>query len=321
MVKVVGVKFRGAGKVYYFSPAGLTDLKEGTGVIVKTARGLEFGTIAMEETMLKDSALVDKLKDVVRVATEADLRKREENEAKKDQAMTTCRELIRKNRLDMRLIDVDFTFDNNKIVFYFSSDGRVDFRNLVKDLATVFHMRIELRQIGVRDEAKMLGGCGPCGRPLCCASWMHDFRPVSIKMAKNQNLSLNPTKISGICGRLVCCLAYENDVYADLRRDLPATGEKVRTPDGMGRVASVDVLGCKVSVRLYSETAGEEGKEPAEAEIKTYKACELERLASREKTRIPDKRDQEREAEADDLSADKEWEEADPETWTNLLEE
>ena len=216
MVDVVGVRFKTAGKVYFFDPAGL-DINEGESVIVETARGMEFGTVSSGPRKVKEKDIVKPLKKIVRIANEKDIARNEENLKKRDEAMQLCQKKIDKHGLGMKLVDVEYTFDNNKIIFYFTADGRVDFRELVKDLASVFRMRIELRQIGVRDEAKMLGGVGCCGRGLCCHEWMNDFHPVSIKMAKTQNLSLNPVKISGICGRLMCCLKYENDVYTELR--------------------------------------------------------------------------------------------------------
>ncbi|MBR4024324.1 MAG: stage 0 sporulation family protein, partial [Firmicutes bacterium] len=216
MVTVIGVRFKTAGKVYYFDP-GSYDLNIGDNVIVETARGTEFGEVSMANTEVEDSEIVAPLKPIIRIATKQDIIKHEENEKKKARAMELCQEKIDNRGLEMKLIDVEYTFDNSKVIFYFTADGRVDFRELVKDLAAVFRMRIELRQIGVRDEAKMLGGIGSCGRPLCCHSWLTDFEPVSIKMAKVQNLSLNPTKISGICGRLMCCLKYENDIYNEMR--------------------------------------------------------------------------------------------------------
>ena len=216
MVKVVGVKFKTAGKVYYFDPADL-QVEIGTNVIVETARGMEFGTVNMTEKEVHPSEIVSPLKKIIRIAGEKDYKKHKENVQKKERALKLCQEKVAKHKLEMKLIDVEYTFDNSKIIFYFTADGRVDFRELVKDLAGVFKMRIELRQIGVRDEAKMVGGIGTCGRSLCCHSWLSEFEPVSIKMAKVQNLSLNPTKISGICGRLMCCLKYENDVYSELK--------------------------------------------------------------------------------------------------------
>ncbi|HUM56499.1 MAG TPA: stage 0 sporulation family protein, partial [Bacillota bacterium] len=217
MVNVVGIKFKNAGKVYYFDP-GEFELSLGDSVIVETARGMEFGTVTREAADVKKSEIVQPLKKIVRKADEKDRKIYEENLHKKQKALELCQEKIEKHELDMKLIDVEYTFDNNKIIFYFTSDGRVDFRELVRDLAGVFRMRIELRQIGVRDEAKMLGGIGNCGKGLCCHEWLSDFEPVSIKMAKLQNLSLNPTKISGICGRLMCCLKYENDVYMEMKK-------------------------------------------------------------------------------------------------------
>ena len=254
MVKVIGVRFKTAGKVYYFDPGEL-ELEIGANVIVETARGMEFGTVSMEATTVDEDNIVAPLKRIVRVACEEDYRQHQENVKKKEKAMALCQEKIDKHGLVMKLIDVEYTFDKSKIIFYFTADGRVDFRELVKDLASVFKMRIELRQIGVRDEAKMLGGIGSCGRSLCCHSWLADFEPVSIKMAKVQNLSLNPAKISGICGRLMCCLKYENDIYMELRRGMPDIGEKVKTPDGLGKVVETVLLENKVKVRLYVDDA------------------------------------------------------------------
>ncbi|MGN0672183.1 MAG: stage 0 sporulation family protein, partial [Anaerovoracaceae bacterium] len=225
MVSVVGVRFRSAGKIYFFDP-GEFEIHDEDGVIVETARGMEFGTVAGEIQEIRDDELISPLKKVIRLADEKDFAKHEENLAKKERTMAICQEKIEKHGLDMKLVDVEYTFDNSKVIFYFTSDGRVDFRELVKDLASVFKMRIELRQIGVRDVAKMLGGIGCCGKNLCCASWLSDFHPVSIKMAKVQNLSLNPTKISGVCGRLICCLKYENDLYVEMRKGMPETGER-----------------------------------------------------------------------------------------------
>ncbi len=283
MITVTGVRFRNTGKVYYFDPGKHTDLKAGTGVIVETARGLEFGTVSMPPTEVKEMDVVKPLKKVVRIATEADIRKKEENENKRSEAMRLCQEKIDKHKLDMKLIDVEYTFDNNKIVFYFTADGRVDFRDLVKDLASVFRMRIELRQIGVRDEAKMIGGCGPCGKAFCCASWMSDFQPVSIKMAKTQNLSLNPAKISGICGRLMCCLKYENDVYVELRKGMPDGGERVQTPDGNGKVIDTNLLQGKIRVRLFTGEKEEDGSEKLSADIYTYDRDDVKRLNPKKK--------------------------------------
>lgn len=277
MVKVAGVKFKNAGKVYYFDPDE-HQVEPGDFVIVETARGLEFGTVSMEITEVSDDEVVQPLKKIIRIADENDIKRHDENEKKKVKALKLCQEKIDKHGLEMKLIDVEYTFDNNKIIFYFTADGRVDFRELVKDLAGVFKMRIELRQIGVRDEAKMLGGIGSCGKSLCCSTWLSDFEPVSIKMAKVQNLSLNPTKISGICGRLMCCLKYENDVYMELRRGLPDSGEKVKTADGMGKVIETNILESKVKVRLYTGEKDEDGQEKLGTEIYTYKKEEIKRL-------------------------------------------
>ncbi len=283
MVRVAGVKFKTAGKVYYFDPDNL-DIKAGDDVIVETARGMEFGTVTMDVTEVAESDIVSPLKKIVRVANEKDHKQHIENVKKKEKALKLCQEKVDKHGLVMKLIDVEYTFDNSKIVFYFTADGRVDFRELVKDLAGVFKMRIELRQIGVRDEAKMLGGIGSCGRALCCHSWLADFEPVSIKMAKVQNLSLNPTKISGICGRLMCCLKYENDIYMELRKGMPEVGEKVKTPDGIGKVVDTVLLERLVKVRLYTEDMPkgkkdnhEEQEEKLSSDIYTYKKDEIRR--------------------------------------------
>ena len=280
MVKVAGVRFKSAGKVYFFDP-GEFNVEINDPVIVETARGLEFGTVTMGITDIKEGDVVQPLKKIVRMATDEDIRRHNENEKKKAKAMAQCQEKVDKHGLEMKLIDVEYTFDNNKIIFYFTADGRVDFRELVKDLASVFKMRIELRQIGVRDEAKMLGGIGSCGRSLCCNSWLADFEPVSIKMAKVQNLSLNPTKISGICGRLMCCLKYENDLYTELRKGLPDNGEKVKTKDGMGKVVDSNILESKVRVRLYTGEKDDNGEEKLGTEIFTYGKEEVRRLGQK----------------------------------------
>jgi len=290
MVKVTGVKFKTAGKVYYFDPTDF-ELKLGDNVIVETARGLEFGTITMEATEVNEKDIVAPLKKIIRIATEEDEKKHEENEKKKEKSLRQCQEKIEKRGLEMKLIDVEYTFDNSKIIFYFTADGRIDFRELVKDLAAIFKMRIELRQIGVRDEAKMLGGIGSCGRSLCCNSWLSDFEPVSIKMAKVQNLSLNPTKISGICGRLMCCLKYENDIYFELRKGMPDVGEKIKTPDGLGKVVDANIFRDSIKVRLYMEESQKKNKQGEEeteddflsSDIYTYKKEEIRRLGKRVK--------------------------------------
>ena len=280
MVKVAGVRFKSAGKVYFFDP-GEFEVEINDPVIVETARGLEFGTVTMGITDIKEGDVVQPLKKIIRMATEEDVRRHDENEKKKAKAMAQCQEKVDKHGLEMKLIDVEYTFDNNKIIFYFTADGRVDFRELVKDLASVFKMRIELRQIGVRDEAKMLGGIGSCGRSLCCNSWLADFEPVSIKMAKVQNLSLNPTKISGICGRLMCCLKYENDVYMELRKGMPDAGEKIKTKEGMGKVVDTNILESKVRVRLYTNEKDEHGDDKLATEILTYHKDDIKRLGQK----------------------------------------
>ena len=249
MVNVIGVRFKNVGKVYYFDPEGMRIDKEQY-VIVETARGVECGKVAMENRDVADSQIVAPLKKVIRVATEEDLKKVESNEHKEKEAFRICLKKISDHKIDMKLVDVEYTFDNNKVLFYFTSDGRVDFRELVKDLASVFRTRIELRQIGVRDEAKMLGGVGICGRPFCCSTFLGEFQPVSIRMAKEQNLSLNPVKISGTCGRLMCCLKYEQEAYEDLLRITPKNGAIVSTPDGRGIVEEGNLLTGMLKVRL-----------------------------------------------------------------------
>ena len=241
MTEVVGIRFKKAGKVYYFDPDGMK-IEEGMKAVVETARGIEYGSVVKGNTMVRDEEVFQPLKKVMRIGTEEDEKQCEADRAKEKEAFAICEEKIAKHGLDMKLVDVEMTFDHNKLIFYFTSDGRVDFRELVKELASVFRTRIELRQIGVRDEAKMLNGIGICGRCLCCSTFLGDFHPVSIKMAKEQNLSLNPTKISGICGRLMCCLKYEEDVYEELNKKLPKVGDVISTPDGTGEILSVNVL-------------------------------------------------------------------------------
>lgn len=248
MTKVVGVRFRNAGKIYYFNPAKF-EMETGTHVIVETARGVEMGTVILSPRTVEDDAVVQPLKTVIRVATEADEKIVKRNKEKEKEAFKICLEKIEKHKLDMKLVDAEYTFDNNKLLFYFTADGRIDFRELVKDLASVFRTRIELRQIGVRDETKILGGVGICGRALCCHTYLSEFVPVSIKMAKEQNLSLNPTKISGVCGRLMCCLKNEQETYEYLNSRLPSTGDHVTTPEGLkGEVQNVNVLRQLVKV-------------------------------------------------------------------------
>ena len=250
MVKIVGVRFRNAGKVYYFDPKNYK-IRPSDHVIVETARGIEYGTVVGKVREVEEEKVVQPLKPVIRVATQEDDARAKKNRAKEKDAMRICLEKIRKHGLEMKLIDTEYTFDNNKVLFYFTADGRIDFRELVKDLAAVFKMRIELRQIGVRDETKILGGIGICGRALCCSTFLSEFAPVSIKMAKEQNLSLNPTKISGVCGRLMCCLKNEEETYEYLNSRLPSPGDMVTTADGLkGEVQSVNVLRQRVKVLI-----------------------------------------------------------------------
>ena len=249
MAEVVGVRFKNVGKVYYFDPDGNL-LKKGEMVIVETARGIECGEIAMENRRINDDGIVQPLKKLIRIATKDDLKKVDENHMKEKSAFDICLKKIVTHKLEMKLVDVEYTFDNSKILFYFTADGRVDFRELVKDLASVFRTRIELRQIGVRDEAKMLGGLGICGRPFCCSSFLGGFQPVSIKMAKEQGLSLNPVKISGTCGRLMCCLKYEQEAYLDLLRSTPKVNAIVLTCDGKGTVIDQNMLTGMLTVRM-----------------------------------------------------------------------
>jgi cell fate regulator YaaT (PSP1 superfamily) len=247
--QVVGVRFKKAGKIYYFSP-GSFQLEKGETVIVETSRGVEFGRVVIGTKIVGENDVVLPLKQVIRIATEKDKLVVQENVEQAKKAFEVCTEKIIEHKLDMKLVDVEYTFDRNKVLFYFTADGRIDFRELVKDLAAVFRTRIELRQIGVRDEAKMLGGIGPCGRVLCCSSFLGDFEPVSIKMAKDQSLSLNPAKISGLCGRLMCCLKYENDMYESAKQELPDVGKRVRTPEGRGRVIGLNLLEKVIQVEL-----------------------------------------------------------------------
>ncbi|MBR3642512.1 MAG: stage 0 sporulation family protein [Parasporobacterium sp.] len=274
MTRVIGVRFRPAGKIYYFAPGDLA-VSAGMHAIVETARGIEYGKVVLPPRDMLDEEIIQPLKPVLRIATPEDDKAVEENRRKEKEAFVICKEKIRKHNLDMKLIDVEYTFDNNKILFYFTADGRVDFRELVKDLASVFRTRIELRQIGVRDETKILGGIGICGRPLCCHSYLSEFVPVSIKMAKEQNLSLNPVKISGVCGRLMCCLKNEEETYEYLNSKLPSVGDFVTTDDGLkGEVHSFSVLRQTVKVIV---TVGNDDKE-----IREYKVSQL-RFKSRKK--------------------------------------
>ncbi|MBO5094645.1 MAG: stage 0 sporulation family protein [Lachnospiraceae bacterium] len=283
MVKVIGVRFRTAGKIYYFDPAKFR-IKKGDHVIVETARGVEFGTVVGGVKEVEDDKVIQPLKPVLRIANERDLEQEKNNKLKEKEAFKICLEKIKKHKLEMKLIDAEYTFDNNKVLFYFTADGRIDFRELVKDLASVFKTRIELRQIGVRDETKILGGMGICGRTLCCHAHLSEFVPVSIKMAKEQNLSLNPTKISGVCGRLMCCLKHEEEIYEELNRKLPSVGDYVTTDDGLkGEVASVNVLRQLVKVLVTVDD---------EKEIHEYKVEQLrfkKRHGKRDKDREKDK--------------------------------
>lgn len=268
MVKVVGVRFRNAGKIYYFGP-GKLDIHAGMHVIVETARGVEMGTVMTEPKGVLEEEVIQPLKPVIRIATEADEKTVAKNREKEKDAFRICLEKIAKHKLDMKLVEAEYTFDNNKLLFYFTADGRIDFRELVKDLAAVFRTRIELRQIGVRDETKIMGGIGICGRALCCNTYLSEFAPVSIKMAKEQNLSLNPTKISGVCGRLMCCLKNEEEAYEDLNSRLPAVGDFVTTSDKLkGEVTSVNVLRQRVKVTVTLDGDEKEIREYPVSELK-----------------------------------------------------
>lgn len=278
MIKVIGVRFRKAGKVYFFDPAGM-EIKTGDHVIVETARGIEFGHVVLGNREVEDKKVVQPLKSVIRMATRADEEVERKNKEKEKEAFKICLEKIKKHDLQMKLIDAEYTFDNNKVLFYFTADGRIDFRELVKDLAAVFKTRIELRQIGVRDETKIMGGVGICGRALCCHSYLSEFIPVSIKMAKEQNLSLNPTKISGVCGRLMCCLKNEEETYEDLNSKLPNIGDYVTTDDGLkGEVHSVSVLRQLVKVVVIVDRD--------EKEIREYKVEQLKFRPKRRRERV-----------------------------------
>ncbi|MDO4394102.1 MAG: stage 0 sporulation family protein [Bacillota bacterium] len=298
MIKVVGVKFKNVGKLYYFSPGDI-DVKAGDSVIVETARGLEFGNVTMGITEISESELVAPLKNIIRIATDKDKEKHKENLAKREEALRICQEKVDAHKIEMKLIDVEYTFDNSKVVFYFTADGRVDFRELVKDLAAVFRMRIELRQIGVRDEAKMLGGVGTCGRGLCCNTWLGDFEPVSIKMAKVQNLSLNPSKISGMCGRLMCCLKFENETYTYLKKGMPSVGERIKTPDGKAVVTEVNILENLIKTRLVLEEGDKKKgiEEKLSNEYYNYSKEEIKRIG---KNRFGGKK--QKDEQKDDLS-------------------
>lgn len=277
MIKIVGVRFRKAGKIYYFDPAGM-EIETGTHVIVETARGIEFGTVMIPPREMEEDGVVQPLKPVIRIATEADEITEQKNKEKEKEAFQICLEKIAKHKLEMKLVEAEYTFDNNKLLFYFTADGRIDFRELVKDLASVFRTRIELRQIGVRDETKILGGIGICGRCLCCHTYLSEFAPVSIRMAKEQNLSLNQTKISGVCGRLMCCLKNEQETYEELNRRLPGIGDTVTTPDGIqGNVQSVNVL--RQLVKVVVEIGDEK-------EIQEFPVGELKFRSRKKKVKV-----------------------------------
>jgi cell fate regulator YaaT (PSP1 superfamily) len=276
MMKVAGVGLRSAAKVHYFDPGEL-DLRSGDFVVVDAGDGAEYGIVRGDIREAHEREVGKSLHKILRVATEEDRRKHEEGLAKRDEAMALCRRKIEERGLDMKLIDASFAFDGSKLIFYFTSEERVDFRELVKDLAGAFHKRIELRQVGVRDEAKLLGGIGSCGRQLCCSGWMQHFEPVSIKMAKMQNLSLNPIKISGCCGRLMCCLKYENDIYQEMRKGMPNTGEIVETPDGRARVIEASILLSQVKTRLIEADRTNESPEKLSSDIYLYGKDDIKR--------------------------------------------
>lgn len=284
MTKVIGVRFRSAGKIYYFSP-GKYEIKKGDHVIVETARGVEYGTVVSDPQEIEDEKVIKPLKAVLRTASSKDDEQAKSNREKEKEAFKVCLEKIKKHNLEMKLIDAEYTFDNNKILFYFTADGRIDFRELVKDLAAVFKTRIELRQIGVRDETKIIGGYGICGRPLCCHSYLSDFVPVSIKMAKEQSLSLNPTKISGVCGRLMCCLKNEEEVYEELNRKMPGIGDFCVAKDGLsGEVSSVNILRQTIKILVNVDD---------EKEVHEYKLEEIESIKKKQKKKNNKKNSQE----------------------------
>ena len=281
MKTIIGVRFRQAGKIYYFDPGKHENIKRGTHVIVETAKGVEYGTVVLPPTQMPEEKIVAPLKGIIRVATKADEESESKNREKEKDAFAICLEKISKHGLEMKLIAAEYTFDKNKLLFYFTADGRIDFRELVKDLASVFRTRIELRQIGVRDETKLRGGIGICGRALCCHSYLSEFAPVSIKMAKEKNLSLNPTKISGVCGRLMCCLKNEEEAYEELNSHLPNVGSRVKTPDGLsGEVQSVSVLKQKVKVIVNLEDDEKEVREYSADELKFRQERRRDRHAS-----------------------------------------
>ena len=296
MASVIGVRFKNAGKLYYFDPGGFWPTT-GDAVIVETVRGVEYGEVVTGVKEVSDELITPPLKKVIRIATAEDAAHNADNRARERDALTLCQKKVQEHKLQMKLVGCEYTFDNSKILFYFTSDKRVDFRGLVKDLATAFHTRIELRQIGVRDEAKMMGGLGMCSRPVCCAQFLGDFQPVSIKMAKEQNLSLNPTKISGICGRLMCCLKYEEDHYEATRRRMPRVGKEVVTPDGVGLVVDLNILKETVRVRI-PKGDGTEQKDYPLADIQRVQPARPARKAAQ----AADDSEQEEDGAADEAS-------------------
>ena len=270
MAKIVGIKFNHSGKIYYFDPADV-EYKKGEGVVVETARGMEFGKVAMEPKIVDDSEIVQPLKPIIRKANQRDYERVKINEAKVPEALKTVEKKVAEHKLNMKLIDAEFTFDNTRVIFYFTAPGRVDFRELVKDLAAAFHIRIELRQVGIRDETKILGGIAPCGRECCCKGTMTDFKKVTIKMAKMQGLSLNPSKISGLCGRLMCCLAYENEYYFETNCLMPKINSEVETPNGIGVVMYNDLLKRQVTVKIGNEN---------QTDLKVFDLKEIKKISS-----------------------------------------
>ncbi|MBR4331081.1 MAG: stage 0 sporulation family protein [Clostridia bacterium] len=296
MASVIGVRFKNAGKLYYFDPGSFWPTA-GDAVIVETVRGLEYGEVVTGVKEVSDELITPPLKKVIRIATAEDAAHNADNRARERDALTLCQKKVQEHKLQMKLVGCEYTFDNSKILFYFTSDKRVDFRGLVKDLATAFHTRIELRQIGVRDEAKMMGGLGMCSRPVCCAQFLGDFQPVSIKMAKEQNLSLNPTKISGICGRLMCCLKYEEDHYEATRRRMPRVGKEVITPDGVGVVVDLNILKETVRVRIPKGDSTEQ---------KDYPLADIQRVQparpAKKAAQTPDENEPEQDDAADEAS-------------------
>ncbi len=283
MIKVVGVRFKPAGKIYFFDPEKKW-IKKGDSVIVETVRGIEFGEVVTGPKLIKEEEIISPLKKVLRIATNEDKEKNEDNKRKEQESYEICLKKISEHNLNMKLVDIEYTFDNNKVIFYFTAEGRVDFRELVKDLASVFRTRIELRQIGVRDEAKMLGGLGPCGRPMCCSSYLGEFYPVSIKMAKEQKLSLNPSKISGICSRLMCCLNYEHQVYEENMKDLPDVGDRIEDKETKrtGIVLDINPLFKTAKVKIKKEDGTEEIVEIEGSKLTVTEAAVIKNIQTEE---------------------------------------